>query len=344
MDTDRAALDDLARGPTHMPRLTAHLVMTICSAAWRFVLWGRLLVWKPEYVPSRAVFSAWAPVFQAGLVMILLGAMAVFGVEMTSVWWTGVLLVLSGVLTVSIGFVMACAIAWTLPPEPISPAIHGSMEEHPLYPLDAEAGLLPYGPDMWVLSAAGDDGSMSRMTIVRRPEGLLVYAPLSLDRVQCHLEALDGLGEVRCIVQPNDRFAAAAVGWQSRYPDASVANPDLVDALQAWGVQHLVVDARPVCRELWLAVGSPSTLLVANLLQLVPAATARGWWSRLLVGRDRLSSTVALKWSVRDLAGLASSVERVHDWHVARVLPCRGMPVEVAASSGVQEAFAFARP
>ena len=208
-------------------------------------------------------------------------------------------------------------------------------------------------PDLW--QHAGPDLRMPggvyiplRMTIVRLPDGLLLYSPIEIDDAAA--AAIDALGPVVHVVAPSKihhKFVAAAA---ARWPHAAVhgapgvasKRPDLHlhdtlgPAEPGWGHTLAVelVGGVPRINEVVMFHRPSGTLICADLVfHITHPANRRTRFalSMMGVGGRRLAQSRAWRLGRDDLAAARASVDRILAWPIQQVAPCHGEPIAVDA-------------
>jgi len=154
-----------------------------------------------------------------------------------------------------------------------------------------------YGTDLWL--AEGPEVSFfgfpypTRMAVVRLEDGgLWVWSPVEL--TDARAQALDELGPIRHLVEPNPLHHLALPEWIARNPEARVHAPpglakkrpdisfhseldDTPDPAWAGQIDQVVFRGSFFMDEVVFFHRASSTALVCDLVQRFDAATLSGW-------------------------------------------------------------------
>lgn len=175
------------------------------------------------------------------------------------------------------------------------------------------AALEEFGPGIWVgsgptVTAAGGFHYPTRMAVIRLSDGgLFVWSPVALsDELRA---AVDGLGDVRCLIAPNSLHHSFLGEWRRAYPAARLyAAPglrrrrrdlefdgDLGDAAAAeWAeeIDQVVVRGNLITTEVVFFHRQSGTAIFTDLIQHFSPTWFSGW--RALVARlDLMAGTRA---------------------------------------------------
>jgi hypothetical protein len=201
----------------------------------------------------------------------------------------------------------------------------------------------------------------TRMAVIRLPDGgLWIWSPVALDH-QLKWK-IDNLGPVRFLVAPNHLHHVFLSDWVEAYPEAQVAAaPGLAEKRSdvevditlgrtpdpAWAdvIQQVRVDGNRITTEVVFFHQPSRTVLVADLLQQLPAGWFRGW--RALVARMDgmvgLEPAVPRKFRVafQDKEAARAAVRRILAWRARAVVVAHGAPVTTDGNALLRRAFAW---
>ena len=199
-----------------------------------------------------------------------------------------------------------------------------------------------------------------RSVIARVGDGLWIHSPIDLSAVA---DAIDALGPVRWIVNPNgfhSKYAAAAV---ARWPDAQLLSssahhllgtklPPSIDLdpdpPAAWADvfdHHLIGGCPKVAETVFLHRASRS-LIVTDLLFNIheSKAWAMPWVLRMAGAWKRPAQSRLWRLFTKDRAAAAASVQQILAWDVDRVIMAHGDVLEGDVRSQLAEALRWMAP
>ncbi len=225
--------------------------------------------------------------------------------------------------------------------------------------------MTPFGPELWLVDGPAVTGAAgfrfpTRMAVIRLPDqgGLWVWSPVALTNdIQ---KAVDGLGQVRHLIAPNNLHRTFLSEWAAAYPDACVhAAPGLTQevagtALQsilgdspdkAWeaAIDQVILRGNRITTEAVFFHRASGTILVTDWVQQIPKGWYHGW--RAVVARLDLMTaptpSVPRKFRVAttDKSAARASVRKILEWPAERLVMAHGTPAETGASDFLQTAF-----
>ena len=210
--------------------------------------------------------------------------------------------------------------------------------------------LYEYGEDLWLA-----DGPAvrflrffdypTRMAVVRLRSGeLWVWSPIELTPELA--AAVDALGPVRHLVEPNKLHHLPLAAWAERYPQARLHAPpglaakrrdlafdeELDDAPDpVWGeeIAHVIFRGSVALEEAVFFHRASATALVCDLIQRFDPSTLPGWRGTLmrldgLVGPDG-SSPRELRASFWKRAPARAALRTALDWNPRRLVIAHGV-------------------
>ncbi len=223
--------------------------------------------------------------------------------------------------------------------------------------------LEPIADEVWAVERPFSAGGMSigtRMTVIRLPGGRLwLHSPVKIDEELA--KEVDALGRVSFILAPNKVHHLMLGPWGSRYPEAELhaapglgkKRPDLTFAgelgdtpARGWEgeLEQVFLEGAPVVNETVFFHPRSRTLVPTDLVFNVQKAA--GLWTKLTLGGllgatggVRMSRTV--KYTVRDRARFAKSVERVLEWDFQQATVTHGDVIAHDAKDLVRSAAAW---
>lgn len=266
--------------------------------------------------------ATWGPVLQAALTAVVLGAVGASATELASAQIAGGSLALAGAGGVVAAYFAALGVGSLGAPGLISAG------ETALTPL----GLHEIAPGAWVGRRAGATLSASYV-VFDVGEGLVLVATVEAEEPE--VSAVRALGEVRWVVAPSPRWAAAAQRWCTVLPQATLCAPrgaDVPGAERAasWPEGVLERVDLPITKEhdeLCLFHRPSGTLFVADALVYASStelSRAARWPYRLALMLDRLGPPLGARLG----AGWSSDARRawsvVLRWPAQRLVVGRG--------------------
>lgn len=217
-----------------------------------------------------------------------------------------------------------------------------------------------FGEEIWIVdsapSATSGFGCARRMVVIRLSNGdLFVWSPSVLSNEL--RKAVDALGEVRHLVEPNALHDQVLNDWRRVYASAKLYAPpglrerrkdmifdgDLGDEpAAAWAdeIGQVVVRGNLITAEVVFFHRKSGTALFADLIQYLQANWDAGWRGRM----ERLfktEPTVLEKFRVAttDRAAARASINRIVGWPTDKVLLARGDPIMRDGRAFIERAF-----
>lgn len=204
----------------------------------------------------------------------------------------------------------------------------------------------------------------TRMAVMRLSDGgLFVWSPIAFtDDLRA---AVDALGPVRHIVEPNSLHHLHLSEWRRAYPGARLHAPpglrtkradiafdaDLGDAPSpdwAGEIDQVLVRGNRITTEAVFFHVASGTVLFTDLLQQIPAPMLSGW--RALVAKLDLmvgpEPQVPRKFRIAftDRRAARDALGRILAWPAEKVLMAHGTPVETDAPEYLRRAFRWLMP
>lgn len=228
------------------------------------------------------------------------------------------------------------------------------------------AALTEFRPGLWVADGSSIIGAAgfhfpTRMVVIELTDGrLALWSPIAMTKAL--RAAIDGLGQVTCIIAPNSLHHSFVSDWLQAYPQARLfAAPGLNKArpdLQAHAVlgdtppgewagvlDQVVMRGNRITTEVVFYHISTRSVLFTDLLQQMPPGWYSGW--RGLVARLDLMTgpqpqvprkfRLAFTGRVQARAALA----RILDWPAEAVLMAHGQPVPKGGQAFLKHAFSW---
>jgi hypothetical protein len=220
-----------------------------------------------------------------------------------------------------------------------------------------------FGPAIWI--ADGGEAVVAgfryptRMAAMRLADGsLFIWSPIQLtDALNAAVEAL---GPVRHIVEPNSLHHLHLAEWKRAFPSAKLHAPpglrnkrnDMVFDADLGDVPHpdwaeqidqVLVHGNRITTEAVFFHRPSGTVLFCDLLQQIPPHLLSGW--RALVARLDLmvgpEPQVPRKFriAVSDKRAARAAIAKVLAWPAQKVLMAHGTPVESHAPEYLRRAF-----
>jgi hypothetical protein len=199
----------------------------------------------------------------------------------------------------------------------------------------------------------------TRMAVMQLADGgLFIWSPVALsDSLRT---AIDALGPVRHIVEPNALHHLFLAEWQRSYPEATFHAPpglrkkrpdiafdtDLGDTpAPDWAgqIDQVVLRGNRITTEVVFFHAPSGTVLFTDLLQQIPPGMLSGW--RAVVARlDRMTGpepSVPRKFRIAfsDRRAARDAVGRILAWPAEQVLMAHGTPVTRDAHGFLRRAF-----
>ena len=230
---------------------------------------------------------------------------------------------------------------------------------------DGSPVLKPFGEDIWI--ADGSDAVVAgfryptRMALIKLRDGaLFVWSPIELSPKL--RTAVDALGRVRHLVEPNSLHHRFLLDWTSAYPSAKTYAPpglrkkcpeiffdsDLGDEpAPDWHLEidQVQVKGNLITTEVVFFHAPSGTVLFTDLIQQLAPASVSGW--RGLVAKlDRLTGdepSVPQKFRIAfiDRHAARRSLQRILAWPAQNVLMAHGKPVDKDAGAFIRRAFGW---
>ena len=223
--------------------------------------------------------------------------------------------------------------------------------------------LTEFGPAIWI--ADGGEAVVAgfryptRMAVMKlADDGLVVWSPIALsDALKA---AVDALGPVRHIVEPNSLHHLHLSAWKRAWPGANLHAPpglrqkrndiefdaDLIDVPNPdWAEQidQVLVHGNRITTEAVFFHRPSGTVLFCDLLQQIPPHLVSGW--RALVAKLDLMTgpepQVPRKFRIAftDKHAARVAIGKVFAWPAQKVLMAHGTPVENNAQEYLRRAF-----
>ncbi len=217
-----------------------------------------------------------------------------------------------------------------------------------------------FGEEIWIADSAPSTtsgfGFGRRMAVIRLLNGdLFVWSPSVLsDELR---KALDALGDVRHLVEPNALHDQFLNDWRRIYASAKLYAPpglrekrkdiifsgDLGDEpATAWAdeIGQVVVRGNLVTAEAVFFHRKSGTALFADLIQYLQANWDAGWRGRV-ERLFRTEPTVPEKFRVAttDRAAARRCIDRILEWPTEKVLVARGDPIVRDGRAFIERAF-----
>jgi hypothetical protein len=219
------------------------------------------------------------------------------------------------------------------------------------------------GPEIWVLEKPLHFVG-TRMTVVRLPDGSLwVHSPVNMNEED--YAELEGLGEVRYIVSPNNFHHFYLKAFCDRYPKAELwAVPQLEKQKKTKGlptphllepgkrypwssaIETVVVDAGKLYSEAVFFHGESRTLILTdlaiNLKDALKEAPMKWRYLGKLVGvYDTFGPSRLLKLVMRKRENVRASRDEILRWDVDKVVVSHGEVLIPAGRETVEQAFSW---
>lgn len=225
--------------------------------------------------------------------------------------------------------------------------------------------LTPFGPEIWI--ADGPQAAVAgfryptRMAVIRLADGgLFVWSPVALD--DALRSAVEALGPVRHLVEPNALHHLFLPAWRQAYPAAKLHAPpglrtkradiafhadigEAPDPDWAGQIDQVAVRGNIITTETVFFHRASGTVLFCDLLQQIPPQMLAGW--RAVVAKlDRMTGpepAVPNKFRLAFTGRRAAreALRQVLAWPVQKVLMAHGTPVERDAGAFLKRAFAW---
>ncbi len=223
--------------------------------------------------------------------------------------------------------------------------------------------LQPLGREIWIADgpdvAVAGFGYPTRMAVIRLADGgLFVWSPVALGGDL--RAAVDALGPVRHIVEPNALHHLFLAEWRAAYPEAKVHVPpglrhkradiafdaDLGDTPRPdWAddVDQVVVRGNLITTEVVFFHAPSRTVLFGDLLQQIPAGRLAGW--RAVVARLDLmtgpepSVPRKFRFAFAGRRAARAALAKILAWPATNVLMAHGTPVQNDARDFLRRAF-----
>jgi hypothetical protein len=225
--------------------------------------------------------------------------------------------------------------------------------------------LKKFGPSIYV--ADGPTVSFygfpysTRMAVIRLSDGSAwVWSPIALSDEL--VDAINAIGPVRFIISPNKIHHLFLAEWNNRWPDACLyAPPGLAERKPeiqfdgmladepdpAWvaDLEQVIFHGSFAMEEVVFFHKESSTVLICDLIQRFPEASAKGWKGRLmrldsLVG-ERGSTPREWRASFLRRKEARAAREQVLRWQPERLLIAHGMCAQSGASTIVKSALSW---
>ena len=226
--------------------------------------------------------------------------------------------------------------------------------------------LKPFGQGIWIsdgpeVTVAGFHYPTRMAVIQCNDGGLFIWSPI---RLTSDLQtAVDRLGPVTFIVAPNHLHHLALSDWAAVYPKAQIhAAPHLASKRRdlnffatlgekgPWvaDIEQVIIGGNMITTEVVFFHKSSQTVLFADLLQQFPKGYHTGW--RKIVARLDLmvgsEPQVPRKFRVAftDRKTARTSLRRVLDWPVDKVIVAHGQPVTSDGLAYLKRSFRWLKP
>lgn len=207
-----------------------------------------------------------------------------------------------------------------------------------------------------------------RTTFVRMRDGRLwVHSPIALS--DALRRDVDALGEVGCLVAPNNHHHRWLLAWHAAYPSARVFVsrdvPRKLPQLRAYellaqasappwhdALDHAVMPGVPFFDESVFLHRATRSLIVTDLIQnhegaggaTNPAARLAARMFALIGFRGVcVAPPLRLRWLQRDPAALRAFLEQVGGWSIERIIVSHGRIVDRQAQHQLQAALRAAK-
>ncbi|MEE4300075.1 MAG: DUF4336 domain-containing protein [Pseudomonadales bacterium] len=219
-------------------------------------------------------------------------------------------------------------------------------------------------PELWIV--AGETVPFlglpfpTRMTVVRlRDGGLWVHSPVR--GTPERFAAVDGLGEVRHLVAPNQIHHLFLAEWRERYPEATChgtralldKRADIAfdaaltdDAVLPWDgeIDSLLFRGSAVMEEAVFFHRASRTLIVADLVENFAPQSLNGWQRALADAAGILAPNgrTPIDWRLSFLFGRAEAracLAQLRAWRPERIVMAHGEVVEHDAGSFLDRSF-----
>jgi hypothetical protein len=223
--------------------------------------------------------------------------------------------------------------------------------------------LQPFGEEIWLadgpVTAVAGFRYPTRMAVIRLGAGrLFIWSPVALtDQLR---NAVDALGEVRCLVAPNSLHHLFLEEWKAAYPTAAMyAAPglrqrrkdlqfdaELEDAAHPEWTQELdqvQVRGNLITTEVVFFHRASGAVLFTDLIQHFEPRWFGGW--RALVARlDLMTAPQAevprkFRAAFVDRARARASMVRIQDWPAQKVVMAHGRPVSQGGAAFIRRTF-----
>jgi sirohydrochlorin ferrochelatase len=224
-------------------------------------------------------------------------------------------------------------------------------------------GLQEFGEEIWLAdgptTAVAGFRYPTRMAVIRLSGGaLFIWSPVALnDELRA---AVDGLGEVRCLIAPNSLHHLFLGDWQAAYPAAKTYAPpglrerrkelrfdgDLGDApASEWAdqIDQVVVRGNLITTEVVFFHRQSRTAIFTDLIQHFGPTWFSGW--RAIVARLDLMAgpepAVPRKFrtAFTNRRAARAAVQRILAWPAKRVVMAHAAPIEDEGQAFIARAF-----
>ncbi|MEO0593160.1 MAG: DUF4336 domain-containing protein [Myxococcota bacterium] len=184
-----------------------------------------------------------------------------------------------------------------------------------------------------------------RTVVLKLGDSLWVHSPVALDEAVA--ERIDALGSVRWLVAPSNLHHLFIGDWKRRWPDATMIGargllrkrPDLTfdatldSAELEWpGVEHVYIEGAARLGETVFFHRPSRSLVCTDLMFNLHANNTRGfltpWILRMTGAYGRPAQSRLLRSVTKDRGRARSSLERVLEWPIERVLMAHGDVVD----------------
>lgn len=227
------------------------------------------------------------------------------------------------------------------------------------------ADLKEFATDVWLLE--GDEARMhgipfaTRSVIIRLPDGALwVHSPVKLtpDRI----EAIEGLGSVAYLIEPNKIHSLYLTEWRKQWPDAiSMVSPgfrerhpdieadfvleDEAPAAISGVIEQQVIKGHKLLDEVWFCHKPSGSLIVTDIIQKHDPSQQNFLW-RILKGAAGLlgkqgGTAIDIRLTFEDKAVARRCVEYVLDWEFDRLILSHGFCLETGGKAEVRRAMSW---
>lgn len=223
--------------------------------------------------------------------------------------------------------------------------------------------LKQFGNGIWI--ADGPEAVVAgfryptRMAVIPLADGgLFIWSPIAL--TETLRAAIDALGPVRHIVEPNALHHIFLPEWKRAYPSATLHAPpglrakrtdivfdaDLGDTPHPdWigALEQVLVHGNRITTEVVFFHVASGTVLFCDLLQQIPPPLLSGW--RKIVARLDLmtgsepSMPGKFRFAFTDRRAAREAVTKILGWPAQKVLMAHGTPVETNARDYLRRAF-----